>query len=223
MSQERSPHLDALADFMVCTNFKDEFEKPLKIVAKQNTPNSYSLINKIEDWLNLDRGKITLQPRDIKQADPVGMIERLRNGGALISYSVELNLCWRRFVVTKELIHLIIQQLDYDALPNIDTASLLSSVYRFDTNDFFDCYDTKTSDGALEFIALILAEQLLVPWFEHQEIQSSNETSYDLALSYRVPRYIIEEIQEGTSDITKIGARIEASFNERLSQVNQSS
>jgi len=213
MAYEPHPHLDALADFMVFSNFRERFEPPLYLQPNPNEANRFALIPEVARWLGIPPETIELCPRDISNADPLGMIEMLSNGGARISYSIELNPCWKRLIVVKELCHLIVEKLEYKSLPPIDIPSLLSSVCRPDATNLLDCYDTENQNGATELNCCYLAEQILVPWFANPEIISSERTDYDEAFIYRAPRDIIATRRNNRDGVSH---RVAEAVNRRL-------
>lgn len=206
------PYFDMLADFMVASNFRERFESPLYLLEDEKYPERFSLIPEICRWLEIDRSLIELKARDIVGSDPSGMIEIFENGGGKISYANDLNPCWKRFVIIKELLHLVIEQLNYSDLPKIDVSEMLSSVCRPGASNIVNCYDTNTSNGFAEQSAWLLAEQLIVPWFENEKIITSSKSDYDEAFEYRAPRHIIFSIRQRDVSICKA---IESAYDRR--------
>ena len=179
-----SPFSSALANFFVHCNYPDTYEKPVAL----KHCDDFNVAQSIEKWLQWEDGSIIISAKNIKHADPSGLV-LIKRSSAEITYSVHLkNVCYKRLVLAKELCHLVIQSLDYDNI--IDVSQFLVSVTRHDGVGGF--YDHNTSQGRREAAAQLMAEHLLVPWFENEKILKSSQSNYELAVEYRVPESIIE-------------------------------
>lgn len=203
---------DLLADFFVFCDFEANFERPLRLLPCDE----FNITHQIEDYLQFERGAIQITPVNAKHVDPIGLILRKRKS-AEIYYSVnDQNTCHKRMVIAKELCHLVIKELDYDKV--IDVQQFLLSVTR--PGGAYGCYDTSTEAGQLEMVAHMASEQLLVPWFENDYIQSSSQSNYNIATKYRAPEKIIEHRKTDTSD--EFSEQIAQSVRERTDQIADS-
>jgi hypothetical protein len=101
---------------------------------------------------------------------------------AEILYSKDLNFCWRRFAVTKELAHIA---FDKDAEWTTDYAALAQQLIT----------QTAFSDGATSFrrsedICTFGAMELLMPWgirWQLESLRDAAKTDYEIALLCKVP------------------------------------
>lgn len=214
------PFVDMIADFMVCSNYKDSFNPPLKILPLSDSAD-FNLVTQLACWLDISPDLINIVAKDlgdVDESDPIGMCELLDNGGARISYSNNINLCWKRFVVVKELVHLILRKVDYDNY-SLDTRELLSSVCNAESASMIGVYNINTPRGSNELVAWFFACQLLVPWFKHQEIIDSSESNYALAERYRSPLMLIEWIKDETEIHISLGNEIKHACIRRLSSI----
>lgn len=108
---------------------------------------------------------------------------------AVISYSHKLNPCWTRFVITKELCHLMFD----------DEASFTGDVEKL-VSDLVLCNLVKDAEsvdeaGLSEYVMIIAALELLVPINLRREaydwFMEGSHTTYQIAHIFRVPeRYI---------------------------------
>jgi len=191
------PFFDMLADFMLASDFKQRFQAPLNILEDPNNPNDFALIPEICKYLDIDPARIILQAKDIADFDPAGMIEIFEDGGARISYTNEASLCWKRFIIIKELMHLVIERLDYSNLPPISIPDMLASVCNPGALNLLDCYDVKTSLGQAEQSAWVLAEQIIIPWFVNDPVRANKTSDFTEAFNYRAPKNLIENRRIG--------------------------
>ena len=214
MSNGLQPYFDMLADFMVAVDFPNNFKAPLNLLSTD--AGDFALIPAVEQWLYQETGRITLAAKDVdSQSDPAGLLLRRKNS-AEIQYSAELNTCWKRFVVAKEIAHLVIEEIYGDAV--IDVKDLLNSVSLPKSQGIYGCYDIEDARGLSELLAVFIAEYLLVPWFATDDIRTSNKTPQQLAVEYRVPVYLIEIRQLADDD--QLLRDIKDAYERRLAQIN---
>jgi hypothetical protein len=119
------------------------------------------------------------------QASKIRGILLRYNARAEILYSAQLNLCWKRFVVCKELAHLLIDENNEHY-----TVDPISLVYRMIT-DVLPKYD---DDLESERLAMFAAIELLIPWCLRNEFISmviDAKTDLEIAHYFRVPQAIV--------------------------------
>lgn len=106
---------------------------------------------------------------------------------AVIHYSLSLNTCWRRFVVTKEMAHLIIDKCD--SFTN-DPVQLVTDLIAD-----MSLADDPSAQFASEKIAGIAATGILLPHLERGNITSMRDegaSARKIATVYRVPAVAVE-------------------------------
>lgn len=105
---------------------------------------------------------------------------------AVIRYVDNLNECWKRFVVCKELSHLIMGEADGERAVNVEQQ--LAMAYAI-------CNDAKADmDLSGEQFAWFVAAELLLPAGDRHEVLSrkaGGESTLSIARSYRTPTAIV--------------------------------
>lgn len=123
-------------------------------------------------------------------AVPVGAIRgkliRYENSGTII-ISSEQTMCWRRFVLCKELAHLIIDDEPESRTTDIELhiQGMNSDARNFVWNSAIDS----------EYEAIIMAAEIMVPWIDRASFNrmlKDGHTSRDVAERYKVPERIID-------------------------------
>lgn len=105
--------------------------------------------------------------------------------------SYDLNLCWRRYVSCKELMHLAIDSIDSHTK---DIVKLVQKVY-----------SKPLSNGAIEYrdvqseiLAVIAAAEMLFPFEERQtekdKVLRGEQKFIDIASFYKIPEAYVEKI-----------------------------
>lgn len=118
-----------------------------------------------------------------------GWLERYRHDGsekAKIFYSASLNTCWARLVICKEAAHLLIG----------DTKNFTSDPVALVNGILKSMPLTIDAEIDAEWIALVVAMNLLIPWSLSQQIlamQQNGSTNYDIAYELRVPELLIDQ------------------------------
>lgn len=100
----------------------------------------------------------------------------------------DLNLCWRRYTVCKEVFHVL---LDSEEHRNLDIASVTEGV-----SVVFPSDDAHASPAvAAEFLAEIAAMEFLFPYVRRvQELAAPGAPNFkDIALKYRIPQKLVEK------------------------------
>ncbi|MEE8574301.1 MAG: hypothetical protein V3T30_02720 [Thermodesulfobacteriota bacterium] len=114
-----------------------------------------------------------------------GYLRRYKDRAEVI-YSAELNDCWARFVVCKELIHVLIDiEDDYTTDPS-ELVRQLTTMERNPTNDVHSEYNAIY--GAIELL-------LPVPYRTRaREMSTIGKSDYDVAYHFKIPEKIISFI-----------------------------
>jgi Zn-dependent peptidase ImmA (M78 family) len=96
------------------------------------------------------------------------------------------NRCWIRFVQSKELFHVL---LDNDEYRNINLEDLID-----DTSNSFQTDDAVPDKPAVsEMLAEIAAMQFLFPYSDRLELLNNNNVNYlQIAQTYKVPQVLVE-------------------------------
>lgn len=132
-----------------------------------------------------------------------GYVEMERELASIV-YNGGLNLCWERFTLAKELMHLVLPitpdgtDLDSVAMSMLETA-VASRRLKFTSS-------TQLSD---ELAALIMALEILVPWALRPQLSrliKAEATPYQIAKVFMMPLNFCEYML--TSDYLNLSARI---------------
>ncbi|WP_297505205.1 hypothetical protein [Ferrovum sp.] len=103
---------------------------------------------------------------------------------ALILYSSDLNVCWSRFCICKEVYHLLSDEKTFSSDPVTLINGLLNQIPEIKVDE----------DVEAEWMAVLGAMELLVPHSVDSylyNLEASGENHYEIALKFRVPEKII--------------------------------
>jgi Zn-dependent peptidase ImmA (M78 family) len=126
--------------------------------------------------------KITVKPMRYGAKRFRGNIE-VHAKEAAITYDIDDTMCWRRFVVAKELCHLLFTGSSH-ASSDADVESLISSI-------FAGIPDLNDNVESSEVAAMLMALEVMLPHSERASIEgklNSGATVLDVATAYRVPQ-----------------------------------
>lgn len=136
---------------------------------------------------------IKIRRVDTEEDNPLyGFVEPDKNG-AIVRYRADLNICWRRFTVAKELFHLYADIAD-------DPRSRRSDAI---TQAAMDARTVVPSDGKQlddEVVAFYLALEYLIPWRLRRQFLTLRDcaaTTYQIAKVFMVPLPFIEHMCDG--------------------------
>lgn len=115
-----------------------------------------------------------------------------REANATIIVSKQQSRCWKRFVICKELAHLLIDDDDDTRTTDMEShiQGLTSDAKQFNFDDALGS----------EYDAIILAAEILVPWIDRENLKSmlaAGKTPNEIAHFYKVPEKIIDMIKGG--------------------------
>lgn len=94
----------------------------------------------------------------------------------------ELNFCWRRFVMCKEAMHLL-----------VDDATRFATTMQDQTEEAFELFWPKTVDDSLssEVFAAVVAFEVLYPWPNRPRISAPPTSLHNEAQKHKIPeRYL---------------------------------
>lgn len=184
MSAEKNPcYLAYLSAFDIIAKLRESGAslRPINLVNE--------LIPFLQEKLTEQNGKdfnIILEPKKWVGGQIFGALLRYADHVKIL-YSMDLNTCWRRFVVAKELSHLLFDSTEsYTTDPAELVTSLLSEI---------PLSDGPSAQATSEQLAAIMAIELLLPHQEREKIESlfnSGVSVRRIALDYRVPAKIVE-------------------------------
>lgn len=130
--------------------------------------------------------KINLEKKIWNSNHVFGGVKRYQNS-ATILYAGDLSTCWRRFVIAKELSHVIFDQEDnYTKNPIELVGSLLAGI--------------ALSEGAIAAVtseqhAVLMAMELILPHSCRDEIEGMHRSGFStlkIATEFRVPERVVE-------------------------------
>lgn len=105
---------------------------------------------------------------------------------AEIYYAASLNVCWSRWVICKELAHLLIDTEDAHFTKNPSTL-VQELVSKLPAAKFEDEMNS-------EYLAIIAAIEMLLPWKYRQEMKqmmADGKTDYEIAHAFRAPEAFV--------------------------------
>lgn len=136
--------------------------------------------------------KITLELVDFPGSYIRGMVERYDNGQANIFVKEKqdedptLNEYWHRFIATKEMAHLAIDEKEDWSVDGTETIEDLIREHEIDRG-------SPPRDGIQsEVLAEIAAVELLYPWEFRQNDIDSGKSNQELSAIHKVPQYVIQ-------------------------------
>jgi hypothetical protein len=147
-------------------------------------PAVFAYVEKVEEQRSGKPHKIEVWEADVTRSEYRGLLVR---GGkeqhvTKIFVCKELNFCWRRFVMCKEAMHLLVDETDRFATTMQDQ-----------TEEAFDLYWPKKSDADLssEVFAAVVAFELLYPFGARGRVASPPLPLRDQAEKFKIPeRYL---------------------------------
>lgn len=110
-----------------------------------------------------------------------------KNGQKSIVINIleELNTCWRRFVTTKELVHILISRDN-----NTWTSNTINLI-----KDIFSIKGMKLDDDMhIEELAIYFALELLCPYCYNEQVINPTFSSYQIAEKFMIPEKMIDLI-----------------------------
>lgn len=138
-----------------------------------------------------NRFQINFFPRNYRASAIIGTIEVYANH-ADIFYDRDQNFCWRRFIVTKELCHLLFAPESNDHLTSTpeEVEMLLDKILAgIDGIDF-----EKDHAASCDQSTILMALEILLPHSERttiMEMISKGSNPLDIAQHYKVPQNLV--------------------------------
>jgi hypothetical protein len=130
--------------------------------------------------------KLYIHPRIYKADAIIGRIENYNSDRADIVYDLDQNVCWRRFVITKEICHVLYNPASQEYLTATPDEveqlvnKLMTGVDVLSSNHALNC-DSSTRLMALE---------ILLPHHQRGNVDAmlkSGKTTHEVACHYRLP------------------------------------
>lgn len=142
------------------------------------------LIRKIGIYLNLQKGKyITVLPIETSNKLILGKLRHFSTHVEVLFNDSMLNPCWRRYIIVKELFHLLMSKDDEGITKDID--KLVDGLF----NASFGFSD----DIDHEYLAVLFAADFLLPYSLTQEkIKDASITSAQIADEFKAPKNIVD-------------------------------
>lgn len=176
---------DRLADaILVARNIVSELEKKASQTGGLTFPISMHDVLDVIEKLGGLHG-IVRKPKNMRHEQLSSMLVRYENQPSLILYSSTLNLCFKRFCVCKEAVHLMM-----DTEPSQYTEDVIDLIQQLITGVSI----SPNTPIESEYFAVLVALEVLVPYHMRQgldELLSNGAKTYDLALQCRVPEKYI--------------------------------
>ena len=138
---------------------------------------------------------VKVEVRRIESTDdnPIYGYVEIGNDSAVVRYRSDLNICWRRYTVAKELFHLYAGIVE-DVRPR--ESDLV-------TQAAMDARKVVVSDGKQledEVAAFYLALEYLMPWRLREQFDKLRDlaaTTYQIAKVFMIPRPFVEHLCDG--------------------------
>lgn len=132
--------------------------------------------------------KVTLHQKEWRSANYYSMLKRY-DDSAKITYSSDLNTCWKRMAICKEIAHLLI-----DCKPCHRTTDGVALIQELITNA-----PVMQPESPLEseWMGVVAAIEILLPWELRGELslmKSAGKTDYEIAEYCRVPEKYVNVI-----------------------------
>lgn len=163
----------------------------------ENFPQGFQIVQVTPPLLSLARAKtgmtIKIRRVDTEDDNPLYGFVEPDQSGAIVRYRADLNTCWRRFTVAKELFHLYAGIAD-DPRPRGSDAI---------TQAAMEARKIIPNDGKQlddEVAAFYLALEYLIPWRlrrQFLELRDLAATTYQIAKVFMVPLPFIEHMCDG--------------------------
>lgn len=111
---------------------------------------------------------------------------------ANIYLAKELNLCWRRFAVCKEMFHCMIDRLDGQRVTSLDQLKELLFLLASDTTSLTGESPPLTSERLAELYALETLLPVEFRLLHHERYTAGQISALDIATMYRIPQNYVE-------------------------------
>jgi len=176
---------DKLAEILSCAV---RFSIRLGQACPEFPRSTEKLIGIVTQYLSLNgEFSISFHPRNYEARGFLGTVE-IYDNDAHIYYDLDRNLCWRRFIVTKELCHILYfdnGEKGEPCSPDTITQLIDTIVVGLDKADLVNDNQAKS-----ETLTMFMALEILLPNSERQTIQKMLENNGDVmsvATKYRIP------------------------------------
>ena len=160
-------------DFMKYNNINERFPMPVDNI----------LIREIGKYLGYNDGKyIKVVPIDTSNKLILGKLRHFRNG-VDVAINENLNNCWKRLIITKELSHLVMSKNNEGITENIEI--LIDGLFKnsFGISDDIDH----------ESLALYMAVEYLMPYNISQIIlEDITKFDLDIAEMFAIPESVVK-------------------------------
>lgn len=142
------------------------------------------LIRNIGTYLNFQSGKyITVLPIDTSNRLILGKLRHFSTHVEVLFNESALNPCWTRYIIVKELFHLLMSKNDEGITEDID--KLVDGLF----NASFGFSD----DIDHEYLAVLFAADFLLPYSLTQDkIKDPSITSAQIAEEFKAPKNIVD-------------------------------
>ena len=161
-----------IVDFMKNNNIKEDYPMPVNEV----------LIREMGNYLGYTKGKsIRVVPIDTSNNLILGKLRHFTNR-VDIAINEKLNNCWKRFVITKELSHLLMSKNSEGITENMETLIDGLFSHSFGTSD----------DISHEKLALYMAFEYLMPYNISKDILNSDKSDLEIARLFSIPENVVK-------------------------------
>ncbi|MFY9141489.1 ImmA/IrrE family metallo-endopeptidase [Sulfuricurvum sp.] len=142
------------------------------------------LIRKIGTYLNFNNGKyISVLPIESSSRLILGKLRHFSTHVEVLFNDTALNPCWRRYIIVKELFHLLMSKNDEGITEDID--KLVDGLF----NASFGFAD----DIDHEYLAVLFAADFLLPYdLTQAKIKNPNITATQIAEDFKAPKNLVD-------------------------------
>ena len=161
-----------------------DFVKSRKIAETANMPSEKDLLREVGGYLNFSSGKyIRVVPIDTSNKLILGKLRHFREGVQIGINEPALNNCWKRFVIVKELSHLLMSKSNEGITQDIEEL----------VNGLFQMSFGLSDDIDHEHLALLMASEYLMPYRISQSLlKDDNLSTLDIAKQFSVPEVVVK-------------------------------
>ncbi|GEM_PF-3518172 len=154
------------------------------VVVKTPMSIDEDLIRQIGTYLNFKKGKyIAVLPIDTSNKLILGKLRHFSTHVEVLFNDTALNQCWRRYIIVKELFHLLMSKDDEGITEDID--KLVDGLF----NASFGFSD----DIDHEYLAVLFAADFLLPYSLTQDkIKDPKITAAQIAEEFLAPKNIVD-------------------------------
>jgi Zn-dependent peptidase ImmA (M78 family) len=147
-------------------------------------PSENDLLTEIGKYLNFSAGKyIRVVPIDTSNKLILGKLRHFKEGVQIGINEPALNKCWKRFVIVKELSHLLMSKNNEGITQDIEDL----------VNGLFQMSFGLSDDIDHEHLALLMASEYLMPYRISQDLlKDSSLSSLDIAKQFSVPEVVVK-------------------------------